>query len=328
VSSDNEPNARPVVVLVGVGEIGSRHLQGLTRCHVPLRIFGVEPNLQRVEVALDRWKQVNESNQGIHHLEFSALREVPDCVDVAIVATSATARLEAAHSLAQGRKVKSWIFEKWITNRVDELPEFLHFCAGGSQAWVNFPRRVMSWYQEINQLCEQMGVVEVDVKLRPDALFTNSIHFVDLVERWTGENVVSSRWGGVELIPTASKRTGFVDSCGQMTANFSGGSQLKVTSKSGDQRVFPSLRATWRADSLRIDEESGVASFGSRGEVVGRLTYQSELSGQVIEGLLRNQTCHLTRVEHSIQTHGILLHDINDWWRQTAPPRQGVLPIT
>lgn len=324
----NSPIAYPVVVLVGVGEIGSRHLQGLARCDLPLRIFAVDPDPERIKVAVSRWKEVYEVSEGIHRLNFCRLRDVPERVDIAIVATSATIRLEVAQSLARGRKVKSWIFEKWITNKADELPEFLQLCSESSQGWVNFPRRVMSWYKEISQQCELLGSVEVEVKLRPEGLFTNSIHFVDLVEHWTGENVVSSNWGGSELHPTASKRNGFVDSCGQMIATFSGGSHLKVASKSGTHRVFPSLWASWRTDSLHIDEKAGLAIFGSGGEVLGQINLQSELTGPVIEEILLGKQCHFGEIERSLNAHRVLLRDIDNWWKLTSPSTQGVFPIT
>ena len=65
------------IFLVGVGQLGSRYLQGLATFEIPIEIFVVDPNEKSLETAQLRWEEVANGN-ALHRVHFSqALEGLP-----------------------------------------------------------------------------------------------------------------------------------------------------------------------------------------------------------------------------------------------------------
>ena len=56
------------IVIVGAGQLGSRYLQGLSLCKIPLKIFIIDPNGNSLLTAKMRWNQAvnHETNHQVH----------------------------------------------------------------------------------------------------------------------------------------------------------------------------------------------------------------------------------------------------------------------
>ena len=57
------------VAIIGAGQLGSRYLQGMASCKLPLDIIVIDPNQESLIQAQDRWNEVVTVNN-IHSLEF------------------------------------------------------------------------------------------------------------------------------------------------------------------------------------------------------------------------------------------------------------------
>ena len=79
------------VVLIGAGNIGSRHLQGLAKVKFPLNITVIDPFEQSLKIAEERFYQIKTKIK--HSINFSqSIKNAPNQMDLAIIATSSNIR--------------------------------------------------------------------------------------------------------------------------------------------------------------------------------------------------------------------------------------------
>ena len=82
------------VCLIGAGQLGSRHLQGLSLAQQPLEIMVVDPCLENLSRAKARWIEV-QTDGCKHAIQFrTKLLPTAEPFDITIVATTARNRCE------------------------------------------------------------------------------------------------------------------------------------------------------------------------------------------------------------------------------------------
>ena len=75
-------------------------------------------------------------------------------------------------------------------------------------AWVNTTRRASSWHQQIYEQLPRVQSWQVKGSGGAWGMACNSIHFIDLIAWWTGEELISVDASGLEKwFP--SQRSGF-----------------------------------------------------------------------------------------------------------------------
>jgi 3-hydroxyisobutyrate dehydrogenase-like beta-hydroxyacid dehydrogenase len=84
------------VAVIGVGNLGFRHLESLYKSDMPLSLFAVDPS----EAARERARSLaGGSSKGVTAV--ASIAELPASLDLVIIATGADVRLgESAHSRA------------------------------------------------------------------------------------------------------------------------------------------------------------------------------------------------------------------------------------
>lgn len=288
------------IALIGAGNIGSRHLQGLTLARLPLDIQVVERNSAASALSKDRFMDAVAANNARHitcewHQEIA---DLPRELDVAIVATGAAQRRNVIEALLAHARVRFLVLEKFLFQSRDDyarISELLE--AKGVVASVNTPRRCWPSYQEL--LGRIPGDVPVSLKVEiapPNGLATNAIHMVDLLGFLTRDRF-GFEFKGDDLFfaQKGSRHSG--------TVEFDG--LLKGHSARGD--AF-SMKAPARSDHAPIVIEAGnlvyhideanqkmTVTKGTRVLETVRfpIVYQSQLSGSFVEQLLLEGCCSL-----------------------------------
>ena len=57
------------VAIIGAGQLGSRYLQGMVHCKLPLHIMVIDPSNESLVRAQDRWNEVS-AIRNVHFVEF------------------------------------------------------------------------------------------------------------------------------------------------------------------------------------------------------------------------------------------------------------------
>lgn len=319
-------SAVATVCISGAGQLGSRYLQGLAKCRIPLRIHVHDIVVGALDRARQRWSEVNgaESN---HEVSFhAAVEALPRKLDIAIVATTADVRPGLVGKIARHAAVRFWVLEKVLAQSQSGLDEIVAGVGSGANAWVNTPRRMMPWHQAIKA---QLGLARpMTLRMEGGAwgLACNAIHVLDLLAWWTGETLqtlITDR-----LVPPwfESKRRDIWEISGVLEAGFSGGSCAYLSATQSIEPVHLELsdgRQTWL-----IKEADGLASRSDGFAIPGRMEYQSEMSGPLVESLLENGTCHLPTLEESVALHRVFIGSMLEHWRQAVDCRAAAVPIT
>ena len=218
------------VLVVGAGQIGSRHLQGLVSVRLDLNIMVVDISNFSLDSAKLRWVEAG-GNQSHHKIEWC--KKIPGDIkniDLAIVTTSSLGRATLVEQLALSVNVNYWVFEKVLAQSRQELDLIEYATSNAKNAWVNTPRRLMTWYQKLKIEFNNKGSLKIKKSGGLWGLACNSIHYIDLINWWTGESLFSVNTSKLDKIWYKSKRLGYFEVSGELLIEFSGGTELILQS--------------------------------------------------------------------------------------------------
>ena len=139
------------LILVGCGNIGSRHLQSLMKFQSALSIDVVEPNNKSKNNAVSLIKKLPIKKYPKIKW-FTSIKDLTDSGDVVIVATDSVDRVKLIETLLkQGNK--KFLIEKMVCQSRNEYKSLISlFKKFNANGWVNTNRRYFTAYQKIKQL--------------------------------------------------------------------------------------------------------------------------------------------------------------------------------
>jgi hypothetical protein len=326
-------STRACVGIVGAGQLGSRYLQGLARCMDPLDIWVMDPAPHALATAEARWRDVGGGTSP-HRLRFvQRLHTLPHHLDVAIVASSADVRIHIVRELMDICKVRFMLLEKVLVQSVEQLDELGILIAGLEGVWVNHPRRMMNWFEQIGRIVGSPRRIQVSAIDDSWGLATNSLHFIDLVHWWSQEDLLSADGSQLEPQWFTSKRPGFFEVEGKLEMVFTGGSRLLLESRptsTPPPHVWKMKYSVTTEDGTWwIDEGKGIAN-GPVGfdPIRGNLVLQSDLTAGLVSGLLDTGRCRLPRFEESACDHRVFLEAMLAHWNRTMSSGDTVVRLT
>ena len=90
------------ILILGSGQIGSRHLQGVLKLNRDLYVFVLDPSNESLTLSKERAAEV-EHNHLINYITNPS--ELPSEIDVVIIATDASIRYKVASDLIARIKI-------------------------------------------------------------------------------------------------------------------------------------------------------------------------------------------------------------------------------
>jgi hypothetical protein len=320
----------PALILIsGAGQLGSRYLQGLAKCSNPLKIFVHDFNNESLQNAKKRWDEVLNNNS--HDvLYITSLETLPKKIDIAIVSTTADVRIAATRNICKSTNVNYWVLEKVLAQNEDEIDELLSI-VNSSRAWVNTPRRLMPWHQEIKSQLDFSNSLNFYVEGGSWGLACNTIHFLDLFSWWTGELLESISTKSLNKNWFKSKRENYWEISGELKAKFSNGSVARIFADQSSDPVLIKVEnnsgGSWNYSWL-INEVKGLAVRSDGTEISGNLNYQSEITADLIDSILDHGICNLPLLSESAELHRIFIREMHKHWRNSGNPPSTFVPIT
>ena len=261
------------------------------------------------------------------YIEFTSpnLRRLPAEVDLCLVTTTADVRLQVIKQVQTQCKVRYWILEKVLAQSEDQINRLEQLLLSTEGAWVNTPRRAYSWHQQIHKQLPTSQVWQVVGAGEGWGMACNSIHFIDLIAWWTEEELVSVDTTGLEnWFP--SKRNSFWEVYGKLKIFYSEGSELEL---SADESNTPfSLTLQNDQESWRLHESKGSFTNSSGISLPGKVEFQSELTGPLVDQILKTGQCSLPALAESAKMHRSLITALLDHWNASHQSNDTLLPIT
>ncbi|GHA53291.1 Gfo/Idh/MocA family oxidoreductase [Pontibacter akesuensis] len=318
-------------LIVGAGQLGSRHLQGLLKYNKPQNIFVIDPSVESLRIAQQRSGEVEH----MHKVYFvSNWDKLPNNIDIAIIATNAGVRESVVTKLLEDHAVKFLILEKVLFQKQKSYDEVRAMLLDkGVATWVNHPRRMMRHFQQIKQEIQSVGTsITLHTYGMNWGLACNGIHFIDLVSYLSGSSVDTLDAVWVENEVLDSKRSGHIEFVGTIKGTLENGSLFTITSDRGTPGI---LTTSISADKYRwiVTEGAGneVVSFNHENKaVVSEYTveYQSTLTTRLAEQLFKKGTCDLPTYEEAYQAHVPYLEVLLEKYQQLSGQLTDTCPIT
>lgn len=297
------------IAVIGAGNIGTRHLQAISKCTEDIRLFAVDP----WETSLTKCRETLDATEGRRVRDISYLTnstELSKEIEVAVVAVSSGLRREVTEALLCRSSVRYLILEKVLFPRVADYAAVERLLEEkGVKTWVNCARR--SWPYTQTLVSAFSGSESVSLRLEGNmwGIGCNTIHYVDLLAHLTGSTdapVFDISGLDDEIIP--SKRQGYVEFTGTLRAAM-GKHRLELVSSPGE---FNGFRILIEDSSRRFV----ITEKGSRGQTIktdlrtGKeetedftVPYQSGLTNGVVSDLLATGSCRLTPYRQSAAMH-------------------------
>ena len=321
------------VVVLGAGQIGSRHLQALARLELPAHIQVIDPSQAALAQARARLAEVPASST-LGPVQFlTDLSGVAAEIDLAIIASNADVRLDLLKALLSAARVKSVVLEKVAFQSIEQFAEAEALLASQRVAcWVNCPRRLYPVYQDVKRRLAAGTPIHFSLAGGSWGLACNAIHFVDLVAFLTGDSCYHITQIKLDPEVQQSRRAGFVEFTGTVEGSFSRGSTIALTSlRDSTQPVQLTIRTPQL--QLRIDEQRGqleitTDSTGGSQTLDFVLPRQSELTDQVASEILLTGRSRLASLEESRRLHEPLLRAFMQHLSTTGYAHKGLCPIT
>jgi hypothetical protein len=299
------------ILLIGAGQIGSRHLQGLMKSGFPVSIGVVEPDAGNRETAALRARQTGIGKNIIDLKFWNSIEEISfKQTDIAIIATGADVRDKVIRALFKMTTVSSLILEKVVFQSLDVFNEQSAFLKSqGTKTLVNCPRRIYPFYDNIRKQISPADRISISVTGSKWGLGCNSLHFIDLLCYLTSDDSCEVDYTKLDPVIHESKRAGFSEFTGRIGFSNERGS-LHLDSFDGHfspvliEIITPVRR--WIID----ESNSKVIYYGPGGREElsdQKFPFQSELTGIVCDGILSSGECGLTSIDESFNQHRALL---------------------
>lgn len=299
---------KSIVGIIGLGQLGSRHLQALSLCKSSIDIEIVDVSEKSLETSVSRFFEVPQSNNFKGKIKkVNAVSSLSNELDIVIIATNSLPRRKIIEELLQLKKVKFLILEKFLFPYLKDYNVISSLIKEKKIAtWVNCPRRMMSSYKKIKSLINKKSNFFISVVGGKWNLGSNAVHFIDLFFYFTNlSNIQTHKIIIAEK--TKSKRIGYSEYNGTLVFENTNKDSLVLTSNPFNQETIISL--TTEEVVVEIHEGSSKADIylkeknWVKQEIAFNLDFQSVMTNKVVDSLIENATCELPTYEDSVKAH-------------------------
>lgn len=294
------------VIIVGAGQLGSRHLQALSSVGDKLSITVVDTSEESLFVAEERYKSVDPD--GYNTVEY--LMKIPEngAFDIAIIPTNAKVRSSVVKALLEKNSVKYIILEKILFTKKEDYNTIAELLKEkGCKAWVNCSMRKSTFYSTMSEMFAG-EVIDYNVSGSQYGLITNAIHYIDHMAFITGCSNFTVNSEMLDKSPIGSKRQGYLELNGTLTVKFEDGStgtftcfpdgelpmQVEIFSKS--KRM---INREWEGKAWL----SSLDNSWTQEEIDAPIPFQSQMTTELVKEILDKGTCPLVSFEESSKIH-------------------------
>ena len=169
------------IIIVGLGKMGNSHLNSFLNHKSKTDIFIVEKNRTNRKKILKNLKE--------KEIKFQISKKIPKgrVFEFAIVSTPPNNRLQVIKELTRNNKIKYFLLEKFLFNRIKEYKEFSYL-----NSKLKIKTYVNVWskkFLQIVNLKKKLKKTEIKVILPEKKILTNLIHFYEMFKLLTTEKI-------------------------------------------------------------------------------------------------------------------------------------------
>ena len=295
------------IAIVGSGELGSRHLQGLKMSNAMFDVFVVDPLDNALQLSKNRLEEVSSKININKIFYFNSLALLPKKIDLVIIATTSSVRKKIISDLLQNIEVKYLILEKIVFQKPSDFYEIKEiFDRKNIRDWVNLPRRYYNVYRSLKLKIN--GNINLFVKGNNWGLGCNSIHFIDLFIFLNNQFEINFNTEFLYNKIYESKRKGYKEFFGELIIkNIKGNQAILSDIKDYDSNENCPLIIIKDNDyEYIIDEQKNTLIQKNKNNVFTediKIPYQSDLTGIIVDDILKSSKSKLPTFDECLKYH-------------------------
>ncbi len=318
------------IILVGCGNIGSRHLQALVKLPFDVDIHVIEKSNKSKNLANDRLNEIKFNKKNHQIFWYDSISKFTNNSDLVIISTLSQGRVDLILNLLKNKN-KKFLIEKPVCQSKKEYENLLKqmklFKATG---WVNTNRRYFESYKKIKDELKNSKFININVVSKASGLGTNAIHFFDLFSWLIDDSKI--KLNGEFLIPKIflNKRgKEFKEFYGTIVGSGKNNSSITLTFlPSNTESIFVTI-STDSANYV-IDELNHNAIKMGKINKKFNFTYEhaSQLTTKIAKDILEKNTSFLPKLDESYVHHTELFRIFNLHMKKQLKREVSLCPIT
>lgn len=306
------------VLIVGCGELGSRHLQAVATLPQVREIDLVDPRPEALELGRQRLSEVPDRPSTTTVRWLNSLEEASRSGDLCIVATQADVRCQLVKQAAETSGYSSFLLEKLVTQSVQDYEDLMEFATRRAlSVWVNCKTRVHPSHQRVKAHLDSAEPIIFSVIGGNHGLVNNGIHAVDLFAFYDGTPRIHSAGSRIDPLLHPSKRgNGMFDLSGSLHGYSEKGSRfmLSFAASHDGPMHYTILSPRYRAivdDRMKWIHESSADSGWSWQAVPYEADLMvSHMTKTFAADILASGRCDLPTLEECFASHRFILGEL------------------
>ena len=313
-------------LILGMGNIGLRHMQGLAKNsdnELEFYVFDKYKNYKK--------KYSNELNQLKTKYNVFDIDNIQEVINInfnlIIIATTATNRPNLLINIIKILKYQFILIEKPICQSIKELEQLKEIT--NNNIYVNFPRRYSSWHRKIKKIITtsyNYDYLKVKIIGRNIGLACNASHYIDLLNFWTSKYPIKVDTSCLDRWHEA-KRKGFFDVTGKLQILFECKHELELISTKDNQKFTIEINDSNDKNISFIDHSKNLAEFSNNELIRGKDELQSE-STNIVYNLMLNNDLEICSLKNAIKSYEILLTEFIKNWNKDFNKTDNKIMIT
>jgi hypothetical protein len=319
------------IAVIGAGQLGSRHLQGLAKIAEALDIFIVDPSEASTTVALERFDAVNTGN-GTTVTALRTIEALPAELDVVIIATAAHVRFGVLERLLAHAKVDKLLLEKVLFQELAQYEAASSLLGSLREStWVNCAQRLWPFFIALREQFRNDPNLEVVITGSNWGLGCNAVHNTDIAEfLWDGKKTQVAR---LDPVVIESKRPGFKEFTGELVTEVEGGGRLRQLSYATGDAPFtvtvfhPQLQQRWNVVTSQLYSADAANGWSVQASDMAA-PFQSQLTATIVQSMLDGADCGLPAFDEAAATHVATLSALLSGAKANGSDFGAMCPVT
>ena len=324
------------ILIIGCGQLGSRHLQAVASLPQVREVEVVDPRPEALELGRKRLSEIPGPPSAACFRWLSSLEQASREGNLCIVATQAGGRCERVKEAARTLGYRAFLLEKLVGQSIQEVEDLAGFVKErGLAAWVNLKTRCYPIHQEIKKKLDRSEPVLFSVTGGNHGLANNGIHAADLFLFYDGADRLEEAGSWIDPVLHPSKRgDGLFDLSGTLIGTTEKGGRFTLTyapdHELSEQIVIATRRFRCVVDHLQrwaMESSEGSGWAWKPVPFAGDLTVSRMTKGFVSE-ILEKGRCGLPTLEESLAAHRFILGILRPHFARLLEREVELCPVT
>jgi predicted dehydrogenase len=324
------------ILLVGCGQLGSRHLQAIASLQEVREVHVVDVNPQALELGRTRLKEISDLNPEITFRWSTEFTPDSRQGDLCIIPTQARGRSALMKKIVTECRYNHFLVEKIVTQSMEEYQDLLNFVQENQlSVWVNCKSRAYGIHKYIKSRLNPDDRITFQAAGGNHGLANNGIHEVDLFVFHDGAKKIERLGSRIHPSLLPSKRgSDLFDLSGTLWGCSDKGSMLTITF--APEHVSPDHISIVSAHSRFIVDHFQQFAYESYADEnwqwrripVNENWTVSHMTKTFVRDILSKGCCDLPSLADCFAAHEFILQELQPQFNRLLNQNNSFCPVT